>query len=150
MRKATKFFIAGVGVATTVATLGLYFARPSVSREELIAIAFLSALAVIGELWAFVLSREARGSIAFIPYLATVLIVPSWVSVVAVVGVKAFTETRARVDPPKALFNAFLQGRSQATAIALYTSLGGARILDGASPPHSPIRTAYGRSSRTT
>src|SRR5438552_3561415 len=129
MRKATRYFIAAVGFATAFAILAAYRLRPTVDHSEMVAIAFLSVLAIVGELWAFVLSREARGSIAFIPYLATVLIVPSWVSIVAVVLVKGLTELRARVDPPKAVFNAFSHGLTQAIAIGVYLSLGGSSLL---------------------
>jgi putative nucleotidyltransferase with HDIG domain len=144
MRKATRAFIGGVGVATLAATISLYSARPSVSRGEVMAIIFLSALAVIGELWAFVLSRTARGSIAFIPYLATILIAPSWLSVVVVVVIKALTDARARVETPKALFNAFLHGFSQAIGIGIYLSLGGASLLEVSHASLSALTSEYG------
>ena len=144
MRNATKYFIAMVAAATIVATVLAYRLRPSVTRPEIVAISFLSVLAIVGELWAFVLAREARGSIAFIPYLATVLIVPSWVSIVAVVAVKGLTELRAQVDPPKATFNAFSHGLTQATAISVYLAAGGISLLEPSSHSLSVITTQFG------
>src|SRR5438045_68005 len=105
MRTATKSFVGLVVALTVFAVAASYLARPTASRAEVAAIGFLSALAIVGELLAYVLSRQARGSIAFIPYLATVLIVPSWLAVVAVIVVKLLTEARANVAPVKATFN---------------------------------------------
>jgi putative nucleotidyltransferase with HDIG domain len=144
MRKTTKYFIAAVCAVTIASTVLAYRLRPAVSHAEVMAIAFLSVLAVVGELWAFVLAREAKGSIAYIPYLAAVLIVPSWVSIVAVIGVKIFTELRARVDPPKAVFNAFSHGLTQAIAIGVYLSVGGVSLLETSSHSLSVLTTQFG------
>src|SRR5258705_12851248 len=46
----------------------------------------LAALALTAELLAYLMPREATASIAFIPYIATVLLVPDASALVAIVG----------------------------------------------------------------
>ena len=122
----------------------MFYWHPDVSRAEVTAIAFLSALAIGAEMLAFVLSRKARGSIAFIPYLATVLIVPSWLAVAAVVLVKLVMESLARNDQVKAAFNALTHGVTLALAIFVYVGLGGASLLEIPNPSLGVITTQYG------
>src|SRR5688572_19898324 len=102
MRSITKVFVGFVACASVLLAALMYLAKPEVTQAELQAIGFLSALAVVSEMLSFVLAREARGSVAFIPYLATVLLVPSWLAVVAVFMVKLVMESVARIDRLKA------------------------------------------------
>lgn len=130
MRLTTRIYVASIAIVTIVAIAAMAYISPTVSRTELTAVAFLSALAVGAEMLAFVLSRKTRGSIAFIPYLAAVLIVPSWVAVVSVIIVKLAMEGFARIDWFKAAFNAFTHGITLACAIGVYTALGGRSLLE--------------------
>ena len=78
---------------------------------------------------AFVLSKRARGSIAFIPYLAAALLAPTWATVGAVIVVKVLMEVVARKDPFKILFNASTHALTLASAIGVYLALGGVGFL---------------------
>jgi putative nucleotidyltransferase with HDIG domain len=51
------------------------------------------------------LPHSAAGSIGFLPFLAAVLVAPSWVSIVAVVVAVAVVEVASRREALKALFN---------------------------------------------
>jgi putative nucleotidyltransferase with HDIG domain len=90
----------------------------------------LAALAILSEVLAFLLPRATRGSLAFIAYLAMVVLVPSWVSALAVLIVKAATESRARIPRHKAVFNVAQHIIGMSLAILLYRSLGGVSLLD--------------------
>src|SRR5437016_12754286 len=105
MRERTGIFVLGVLLAAAAAVAALVLFGGPPPRDAVQAIALLSGLALIAELLAYLLPRGARGSIAFIPYLAAVLIVPHWITVAAAVLIKALVEAHRHVDFQKAFFN---------------------------------------------
>jgi putative nucleotidyltransferase with HDIG domain len=131
MRKATRLYIGLVGLGAFIAMTVLYRWRPEVAQAQVVAIFVLSALGVVAELLAYTLSQSATasGSIAFIPYLATVLIVPSWLAVAAVVGVKCITELSIRRQRIKGVFNILTHALTMSLAIGVFLSLGGESLL---------------------
>lgn len=110
--------------------IALYVRDPHVTSTELFAVVLLSVLATIAELLAFVLPNSARGSIAFIPYLASALVVPSWPTVVAVVVVKALVEAAQKIRLRMTLLNIALHVLAVGGAIWIYTLLGGHSLLE--------------------
>src|SRR3954463_4915524 len=106
MRKATQYFVALAAITAAVSAGVMAYWRPAISGDQLSGLAFLFALAIGAEMLAFVLPRKVRGSMAFIPYLASILIVPSWVAVAGVMAVKFVLEVAGGNDKRKALFNA--------------------------------------------
>jgi hypothetical protein len=74
-------------------------------------------------------NSAARGSIAFIPYLACVVIVPSWTSVAAISIVKGAVELGRRIEARKALFNVVQHALTASCAILIYRALGGVSLL---------------------
>jgi hypothetical protein len=107
----------------------LYLRDPSINPEALTAVCLLSGLAVVAELLGFLLPRAARGSVAFIPYLAAVLIAPSWVTIAAVLVVKAMTQHLVRAAAIKGVFNVAQHCLAFALAILVYDALGGESFL---------------------
>ena len=71
----------------------------------MVVVLLLAGLAVTGEVLGYLLPHAARGSIAIVPYLSMVVLVPSWFGVVAALCVKAVTEAVARVPVHKLVFN---------------------------------------------
>jgi putative nucleotidyltransferase with HDIG domain len=129
MKSITKAY-AFATIAATLGAVGLLALVDSrVTRPQFEAVAFLAALAVVGEMLAYVLSSKARGSIAFIPYLALVVIVPSWVGVATVIIVKLAMEFVGKISSFKGLFNAFTHGLTIAVGIGVYRALGGGSFL---------------------
>jgi putative nucleotidyltransferase with HDIG domain len=129
MSRITRIYVALVCLAALAATTALYLHDPGVSAEAVMAVSLLSGLAVVAELLGFLLPRAARGSVAFIPYLAAVLIAPSWITVAAVVGVKAITERITGQQAIKAAFNIAQHCLALALAVLVYRSLGGVSFL---------------------
>lgn len=116
-------------LAAIASSVGLYFSAPAYSSEGVFAIALLSVLAVIAELLGFILPNSARGSIAFIPYLAAALAVPNWTTVLAVVLVKILVDLVRRNSLTSASFNAGLVAFTVSSAIWIYLALGGHPLL---------------------
>jgi putative nucleotidyltransferase with HDIG domain len=123
MRQATKLYILGVALAA-VLTAGLLVAvdpRPSASARD--AVVLLSCLAFVAEMMSVVLSRSASGSIAFIPYLASIFVAPNWLALLGATFVRLVTERRR--DPLKAFFNLAQHALTFSLTALLYRSLGG-------------------------
>jgi putative nucleotidyltransferase with HDIG domain len=130
MRLTTRTYVSVIGAATALAVVAVAVAHPSVTSSELGAVAFFSALAIGAEMLSFVLARKVRGSIAFIPYLAAVLVAPTWAALVAVILVKLVTERLKGLEPLKAVFNACTHALTLACAMTAYRTLGGIGFLD--------------------
>jgi hypothetical protein len=128
MTHKIRLYIATVGLLALGSGAGLYVWHPEVSAEQVVAVLLLSGLAVVAEMLVFLLPR-AKGSIAFIPYLASVLIAPGWLAVLAIAGVKALAETLSSARRAFALFNAAQHALTSAVAIAVYRLCGGEGLL---------------------
>lgn len=129
MRISIKGYVSLVAAGAVIATAVLFAVRPSVTADELGAIAFFSALAIGAEMLSFVLARRVKGSIAFIPYLSAVLVAPSWAAVVGVIAVKVLLEAKSSWEFRRVAFNAAAHGLTLACAIGAYLALGGQSLL---------------------
>jgi putative nucleotidyltransferase with HDIG domain len=129
MTRGTRLYVALTCVAALAAATILRAHEPAISDEAAAAVAMLSALAILAELLGFLLPSGARGTVAYIPYLAAVLVAPSWVTIIAVCGVKLITERLAGVTPIKAAFNTAQHCLALSLAIAAYIALGGVSFL---------------------
>ncbi len=85
----------------------------------------LAVLALLAELLSFLLPHNARGSIAFVPYLASVLIVPHWYSIIAIVVVAGLTQIATKSLFDRGVFNVAQHALTLAVAILVYLGLGG-------------------------
>lgn len=143
MKTSTKFYI-GIMVSALFAVIAAMYAfDPAYGVSELKALGFLSAVAIVSEMLAYAMAREGRGSIAFIPYLASVVIAPSWTAVIVVSAVKCITELMSRVDLRKAVFNASAHGVTLGAAIGVYIALGGKSLI-GLDQPLSVATSEFG------
>jgi putative nucleotidyltransferase with HDIG domain len=129
MRRATIVYVTFVGLLAALLTFALYVAEPRIAPADLSAIYLLAGLAVLAEVLAFLLPRATRGSLAFVAYLAMVILVPNWAAVVAVLVVKVATEARARIAWYKAVFNVAQHAVGVVAAILTFKSLGGTSLL---------------------
>lgn len=93
------------------------------------ALLILGGLALGAELLTHLLPHGARGSIAFIPYLACVLVVPHWEALLAMVCVATVTQVGRKTQADKAVFNVAQQVLTLAVAILVYKGLGGESFL---------------------
>jgi putative nucleotidyltransferase with HDIG domain len=118
-----------VALVALISAILLHRYVPTPDEASLNALLILSGLAVIAEVLGFVLPNRARGSIAFIPYLAIVAISPSWHAVVAVTTVKAVMEGAQKISAPAALLNTASHALTTTLAIAVYLGLGGVGML---------------------
>ncbi len=107
----------------------LHGVTPGIPSDHVSTLATLACLALTAELLAFVLPRGARGSIAFIPYIATVLLVPSFSALVTVAVVKAIAEFAGKRERVRQIFNVAQLTLTICTTILIYRMLGGVSLL---------------------
>jgi putative nucleotidyltransferase with HDIG domain len=141
MSKGIRYYVTGVIVAAIALSAALYYAYPTVDQRSVNAVYVLAALALASETLGYLLPRSATGSIAFMPYVASVLVVPGWPSVVALLVVKALFELLTRREPIKKLFNIGQHVVTQATAVFVYLALGGRPIHSLPNPTSLPAVT---------
>ena len=120
--------MAVVGAAFAV-SLVLNGEAASLQAEQISAIIVLCAFALVADLLLFLLPQGASGSIAFIPTLCAVLVVPSWYTVVAMAIEKAIAESARRAEFEKAVFNVAQNTLSVGLAILVFINLGGQPFL---------------------
>lgn len=107
----------------------LHGVTPGIPSDQISTLATLACLALTAELLAFVLPRGARGSIAFIPYIATVLLVPSFSALVTIGVVKAIAEFAGKRERVRQIFNIAQLTLTICATILVYRFLGGVSLL---------------------
>jgi len=130
MRKATVFYLVSVVVLASVALAVLYRVAPTLPNGSAVAVSLLAVLAILAEVLSFLLPRAARGSIAIVPYLAMAILVPHWISILAVVTVKTIVGVATRKLVHKAIFNAGQLAFSLSVAILVFRALGGQSLIE--------------------
>lgn len=129
MNNRVNLYVGSVCIAAIACGIALFASSGSVSSSEVSAIAVLAIMAAIAEFLTFGLPRTSQGSLAFIPYLAAVMVVPSWATVAAATGVKLLSELASKREWPKRSFNVAQLTISLACAIAIYRVFGGEGML---------------------
>jgi hypothetical protein len=132
MKTSVRVFVlltvaAAVASAAAVGALGIENPSPfdsSIGRS-------IGGLGVLGAIsWAIShgLGKAALGSVAFMPWLAAVLISPSQYTLLCIAGSAVAGEIFRRNQPIKAIFNAAQLTTSSAAAALAYVVLGGAPL----------------------
>lgn len=129
MRVRQFWFACGVACLAALAGAAVVVNSPAMPAGGRSAILTLGGLAVFAEMLAFLLPHGARGSIAFVPYLASVLIVPHWSALVVIATVSAVVLLSRRVHLEELIFNIAQQTLTLAVAILVYEGLKGRSFL---------------------
>jgi len=107
----------------------LYLKQPLVDPNALLAAGCLSLLGLTATLVSYRPSQNLTGSIAFLPFLTCLLLVPHWVGVVGVTGAVLTGELTSRRAPIKVLFNTAQMLFLASLTVIAYRLLGGASLL---------------------
>src|SRR5690242_13490224 len=129
MKRKTALYKAIMVIAAVGSTAMLFHRAPRIHNAELFAVTLLSVLALIAEFLAVAMPNSASGSIAFIPYLAAALVVPTWATVIGVIVVRAIADIVRRARADTALLNVALHALTAGSAIWTYSALGGQGLL---------------------
>lgn len=144
MNAATRWYVAAVAVGAVLCSAVLYLSDPAVPADSVRAVIVLSALALVAEALGLLMPNSVTGSIAFIPYLATALIVPNWISLAGVLAVRAIVETLSTRATATKVFNIGQQAVTFSTAVLLFHLLGGVSMNALSPMPLSEISIING------
>lgn len=127
MNNRAKWYVALVAIGAVVCSAALYVIAPHQPPNAVSTVILLSVLALVAEALALLMLNSVTGSLAFIPYLAAALIVPHWIALVGVVGVRIVSEaiSRPRRLPATAFFNVAQQAMTFSIAVLAYRLVGG-------------------------
>ena len=124
-----KSYVASICALAVCGGVILFRTAPHIPSDGLGTLATLACLALTAELLAFVLPRGARGSIAFIPYIATVLLVPSFAALVTIALSKGIAEFAGKRERVRQIFNVAQLTVTICATILVYRGLGGVSLL---------------------
>jgi len=127
MKRNPVAYVISVMLAALIAAGILASVEPIVPAGAPQAVFLLCALACVAELMSVVLSSSLSGSVAFIPYLAAVLISPNWVALAGVTAVRLLFERRR--EAAKAWFNVSAHALTFAVTALFYRATGGKPLL---------------------
>src|SRR5688572_22629842 len=125
-----RIYVSILAALAAAATGLVYFTNPVASRSYIQAAVVFALLSVVCEMLAYKkAARSESGSIAFLPILASVIVAPSWVSVVAAASAFTFVQIANKRALIKAVFNVVQVTLWVALGVLLYTNLGGQSLL---------------------
>lgn len=124
-----KVYVLAIVAAAAGLSAFVYLLWPAVQADHLQAAFSFAVLGVLFQLVTYRKSKGAIGSIAFLPFLAIVVLSPNWTAMVAVGAAMVIGEFFARRTPIKAVFNVAQFVLSASICVLVYRSLGGASVL---------------------
>jgi putative nucleotidyltransferase with HDIG domain len=125
MSARAKLYIAFLSVLAVACAIQLYGAAPDIPANSVRIVVLLCSLALIAEALGVLMPNSVTGSIAFIPYLASALIVPNWISLVGVTTVRVITEIASRRPVVAQVINVTQQVVTFSLAVLAYQFAGG-------------------------
>ncbi len=135
MSRRTSLYVAAIVALAFGASAFVYLGNPLITETMLRAALCFAVLSTLCELLAYdKAGRRERGSIAFLPLLAGVVVAPSWVSVVAFAVSNAAVQVIQRRVWLKSVFNVAQTALAVSLAIIVYRLCGAHSLLEGQHP----------------
>jgi len=132
-----KAYVAVIGILAILAFSFVYGMRPDVFLGEIRAGASFGVLGAISLLLAYnKVGRQETGSIAFLPFITSVIVAPVWTTVVGAAVAVLVVEVLNRRMPIKAIFNIGQNVLGVSLSIIVYQKLGGHSQLVGTPHPN--------------
>ena len=122
-------YVWSLTVAAAVLFLGVYFVQPGIEPNYLLAAGCFSVLAFAATSVSYHSSGNTTGSIAFLPILTCLLLVPHWVAVLGVAGSLLIGQLVNRRAPIRVLFNTAQAVFAASVTVISYRVLGGTSLL---------------------
>ena len=129
MSKRVAIYVWLVVFAALVSLGGLYRLGSEVEASHVRAAVCFAVLSIFAQTLGYQLARGAKGSIAFIPFLAIGALAPSWIAVVAVAFSVFVVEVACRRSAIKLVFNVAQHALGISLGVYAYRLLGGGSLL---------------------
>jgi signal transduction histidine kinase len=133
MSNRTVLYIVAVSICAVLLNGALFLVAPVVRVEEVQAVFWMAIIGLFVHALTFRLPRSGTESIAFIPFLAAALIVPTWIAAMTAVISILLAAIAKRSSPIKAFFNVMQTSFAIALATLLYRAVGGISLLSSPS-----------------
>jgi HD-GYP domain-containing protein (c-di-GMP phosphodiesterase class II) len=130
MQRTIRVYVAGITAIACIASAAVLVHGLNYTRPELVAAVCFATFGILASLLSYRPVQDRSGSIAFLPFLASIVLVPNWLSVAGAVVALLLTELISRRAPIKALFNTMQGAFACAVAILVYLLLGGRSLLE--------------------
>lgn len=124
-----RLYVLIIVIAACIAGALVALSAPSYTPAAGSAVICLAAISVVAGLLSHQLAGGAASSIAFIPYLASALLVPSWATVLGVGIAQLIALLLLKRDPLKLIFNVAQTVLATSVAILGYLGVGGRPLL---------------------
>jgi len=132
-----KAYVAAIGLSSIVAFSYIFVVSSAVTLGDIRAGVSFGILGAIALLLAYnKVGRKQSGSIAFLPFITSVIVAPIWTTVVASAAAVLLVEVMNRRIPIKAIFNVGQNVLAVSVSIIVYKELGGQSLLGVASHPN--------------
>ena len=143
--KVTTYVVAVV-IAAIAAIAAFAIHEPSVNVELLEGAFAFAAMGLVAQALAYSMPTGSTASIAFLPFLTSIVLYPSWVTIAIVATAMTFAELRQKKPIVKRAFNIGQFIVAIAAAAAVYLALGGVSLQADAKfhmLPHASAVTAF-------
>ena len=129
MQAKIRHYVTGVTIAGAVLFGALYLIEPGIPAGYLLAAVCFSVFGLMASSMSYRPSANTTGSIAFLPILAGLVLVPLWVGVLGVTGSVLVAELISRRAPIKVVFNTAACLFASTVVVISYRFLGGVSLL---------------------
>ena len=143
MRKATKNVVAATAILGAGSLLALYAQRPFVAPAEMNAAIAFAVFSVFGALMPYAVSDRVNGQATFVTFVASVVLVPSWVSVLSAACVILMAQLLARKETAKIVFNVAQHAVTLSCTVVAYLLTGAAGAVYGGDVRPLPVLVAF-------
>jgi HD-GYP domain-containing protein (c-di-GMP phosphodiesterase class II) len=131
LRKATQTIVGATAVVGVGSLVALYAVDPRVEAIELSAAVAFAVVSVFGALMPYALSDRVNGQATFVTFLASIVLVPSWLSVFGAVCVMSLAQILMRKEVAKLIFNVTQHAASLSLSVVVYRATGAAGAVYG-------------------
>jgi HD-GYP domain-containing protein (c-di-GMP phosphodiesterase class II) len=143
LRNSTKNIVSLTALVGAVSLSALYAMEPNVDAVELSAATAFAVFSVFGALMPYALSDKVNGQATFVTFLASVVLVPSWVSVLSAVCVMLAAQLIMRKEITKVVFNVAQHAVALSFAVVAYRLTGAAGAVFGGEIQPFPILASF-------
>jgi HD-GYP domain-containing protein (c-di-GMP phosphodiesterase class II) len=125
MTQRVRLYIIATVAASLAASAVVYWSAPGFGASSAKAVLCLGAIALLTQLLAYSLAKTATGSISFVPFLASAVIAPDWLTTAGVLLVASVVQLSRDLATHKKVFNIAQQFLSISMAVLMYRVVGG-------------------------
>ncbi|HSJ63337.1 MAG TPA: HD domain-containing phosphohydrolase, partial [Gemmatimonadaceae bacterium] len=126
-----RTYVVAIALVAASALLVSVLAAPVISDAEIQGVLWLSMLGLISLLQQYQMPSGGSASTAFIPFLACILLSPTWITIAAVACADSLAELINRRQPLKLAFNVSQKAVATSAGIGVYRLFGGQSLLTG-------------------